>query len=68
MYLYINLTTSYNCGIILLISLPLSISLYQSAVSGLKNNTDVADDVIICDITNEDAEVTVDTTRVVDEG
>ncbi|XP_017311635.1 heat shock factor protein 2 [Ictalurus punctatus] len=40
----------------------------NSAVSGLKNNTDVADDVIICDITNEDAEVTVDTTRVVDEG
>ncbi|KAB5540035.1 hypothetical protein PHYPO_G00096490 [Pangasianodon hypophthalmus] len=40
----------------------------NSAVSGLTNNTDVADDVIICDITNEDAEVTVDTTRVVDEG
>ncbi|MCI4389657.1 hypothetical protein PGIGA_G00100820 [Pangasianodon gigas] len=40
----------------------------NSAVSGLTNNTDVADDVIICDITNDDAEVTVDTTRVVDEG
>ncbi|XP_060772422.1 heat shock factor protein 2 isoform X4 [Neoarius graeffei] len=40
----------------------------NSAVSGLKNNNDIADDVIICDITNEDAEVTVDTTRVVDEG
>ncbi|MCJ8743920.1 hypothetical protein PDJAM_G00100150 [Pangasius djambal] len=40
----------------------------NSAVSGLTNNTDVADDVIICDITNEDAEVTVDTARVADEG
>ncbi|KAG7316389.1 hypothetical protein KOW79_019930 [Hemibagrus wyckioides] len=39
----------------------------NSAVSGLKN-TDNADDVIICDITNEDAEVTVDTTTAVDEG
>ncbi|KAK3542216.1 hypothetical protein QTP86_018472, partial [Hemibagrus guttatus] len=38
----------------------------NSAVSGLKN-TDITDDVIICDITNEDAEVTVDTTAV-DEG
>ncbi|KAF7690502.1 heat shock factor protein 2 isoform X1 [Silurus meridionalis] len=35
------------------------------AVSEL--NTDIADDVIICDITNEDAEVTVDT-RAADEG
>lgn len=45
----------------------LFLSFTQSAVSGLKN-TDNADDVIICDITNEDAEVTVDTTTGVDEG
>ncbi|KAM9435327.1 heat shock factor protein 2 isoform 1-T1 [Clarias gariepinus] len=40
----------------------------NSAVSGLTNSSDINDDVIICDITNEDEEFTVDSTRVVDEG
>ncbi|TSP57618.1 Heat shock factor protein 2 [Bagarius yarrelli] len=40
----------------------------NSAVSGLNSNTDVSDDVIICDITNEDAEVTVDTAATLDDG
>ncbi|XP_027011261.2 heat shock factor protein 2 isoform X1 [Tachysurus fulvidraco] len=39
----------------------------SSAVSDPKN-TDVADEVVVCDITNEDAEVTLDTTTLVDEG
>lgn len=45
-----------------------SFLLNQSAVSGLTNSSDINDDVIICDITNEDEEFTVDSTRVVDEG
>ncbi|XP_026853909.2 heat shock factor protein 2 isoform X1 [Electrophorus electricus] len=43
----------------------------KSAVSGhngLKNSSDISDDVIICDITHEDAEVTVDTSRTADDG
>ncbi|XP_060722201.1 heat shock factor protein 2 isoform X2 [Tachysurus vachellii] len=39
----------------------------SSAVSDLKN-TDVADEVVVCDTTNEDAEIALDTTTLVDEG
>ncbi|KAI4891171.1 hypothetical protein NFI96_032404 [Prochilodus magdalenae] len=38
-----------------------------SEVSELKTNSDISDDVIICDIT-EDAEVTVDASKTADEG
>lgn len=40
----------------------------KSAVNGLKNNSDISDDVIICDITDEDPEVTDGVSVPVDQG
>ncbi|XP_076873979.1 heat shock factor protein 2 [Brachyhypopomus gauderio] len=39
-----------------------------SELSGLTNSSDVSDDVVICDITHEDAEVVVDPSRTPDDG
>ncbi|XP_051501375.1 heat shock factor protein 2 [Myxocyprinus asiaticus] len=40
----------------------------QSAVNGLKNNSDISDDVIICDVTDEDPEVTDAISVPIDQG
>ena len=39
----------------------------QPSVNGI-NGSEITDDVIICDVTDEDAEVTEETSRVLDQG
>ncbi|KAJ8396248.1 hypothetical protein AAFF_G00021150 [Aldrovandia affinis] len=38
-----------------------------NGLSGLKNNSDISEDVIICDVTEEDTEITDDTSRILDQ-